>query len=166
MALQTHIFRHFLRLTQKGEKMSKIVIDILKQIQADAAVFYVKVHNLHWNVKGMDFYATHKATEEIYEQFADVFDDVAERVLQIGGMPFVTLADMLKAAKIKEESKTNFQSKQVAQAILADYEYFLKSFEKLSIEADKAKDKVSAGYADEKVGELQKAIWMLKSQLK
>ncbi|TLD96180.1 DNA starvation/stationary phase protection protein [Helicobacter jaachi] len=145
--------------------MSKKVIDILKQIQADSSVFYIKTHNFHWNVKGLDFHPTHKATQEIYEHFADVFDDVAERLLQIGGMPYVTLADMLKAAKIKEEPKTSFHSKQVAQAILSDYEYFLKIFSELSSEADKAGDKVSAAYADDKVGELQKAIWMLKAQL-
>ncbi len=144
--------------------MSKVV-DNLKQIQADAAVFYVKVHNFHCNVKGMDFYPTHKATEEIYEKYADVFDDVAERVLQIGGKPYVTLADMLKAAKIKEESKTSFNSKEVLKAILSDYEYFLKAFEGLSDEAEKAGDNVTQGYADDKVGELQKAIWMLKATL-
>ncbi|STP10715.1 Dps family protein [Helicobacter cinaedi] len=144
--------------------MSKVV-ELLKQIQADASVFYIKVHNFHWNVKGMDFHPTHKATQEIYEQFADVFDDVAERVLQLGEMPYVTLADMLKAAKIKEESKTSFCSKEIAQAVLADYEYFLKLFTELSAQADSQGDKVSAAYADDKVGELQKAIWMLKSQL-
>ncbi|TLD80472.1 DNA starvation/stationary phase protection protein [Helicobacter sp. MIT 05-5293] len=145
--------------------MSKKIVESLKQIQADAAVFFVKVHNFHWNVKGMDFHPTHKATEEIYEKFADVFDDVAERVLQIGEVPYVTLADMLKVAKIKEESKTTFHSKEIAQAILKDYEYFLKAFENLSDEADKADDKVTAAYADDKVAELQKAIWMLKAQL-
>ena len=113
----------------------------------------------------MDFYPTHKATEEIYEKYADVFDDVAERVLQIGGKPYVTLADMLKAAKIKEESKTSFNSKEVLKAILSDYEYFLKAFEGLSEEAEKAGDNVTQGYADDKVGELQKAIWMLKATL-
>ena len=144
--------------------MSKIV-EILKQIQADASVFYIKVHNYHWSVKGMDFHPTHAATQEIYEKYADVFDDVAERVLQLGGMPYVTMSDLLKNAKVKEESATSFSSKQIAQAILSDYEYFLESFSVLSSEADKAGDKVSAAYADDKVAELQKAIWMLKAQL-
>ncbi|WP_300948821.1 ferritin-like domain-containing protein [uncultured Helicobacter sp.] len=49
--------------------------------------------------------------------------------------------------------------------MLADYEYFLKAFENLSSEADKVGDNVTAAYADDKVGELQKAIWMLKAQL-
>ncbi|RDU60457.1 Dps family protein [Helicobacter marmotae] len=144
--------------------MSKVV-EILKQIQADASVFYVKVHNFHWNVKGADFHPIHKATEEIYENFADIFDDVAERILQLGEVPYVTLSDMLKKAKIKEESKTSFNSKDVLKAILADYEYFLKLFEELSSEADKADDKVSAGYADEQVAALQKALWMIRAQL-
>ncbi|RDU52586.1 DNA starvation/stationary phase protection protein [Helicobacter sp. MIT 00-7814] len=144
--------------------MSK-VIEQLKQIQADAQVFYVKVHNFHWNVRGMDFHPTHKATQEIYEEFADVFDDVAERVLQLGSVPYVTLADMIKAAKIKEESATSFDSKTIAKAILSDYEYFLKAFLQLSSDADAQGDKVSAAYADDKVAHLQKAIWMLKAQL-
>lgn len=144
--------------------MSK-VIEQLKQIQADAQVFYVKVHNFHWNVRGMDFHPTHKATQEIYEEFADVFDDVAERVLQLGNVPYVTLADMIKAAKIKEESATSFDSKTIAKAILSDYEYFLKAFLQLSSDADAQGDKVSAAYADDKVAHLQKAIWMLKAQL-
>lgn len=144
--------------------MSKVV-ETLKQIQADAAVFFVKTHNFHWNVKGLDFHAVHKATEEIYEEFADVFDDAAERILQLGGVPYVTLAEMLKVAKIKEESKSDFRSKDVLNAVLKDYEYFIKLFEKLSSEADKAGDKVSAGYADEQVGHLQKAVWMIKAQL-
>lgn len=144
--------------------MSK-VIEQLKQIQADAQVFYVKVHNFHWNVRGMDFHPTHKATQEIYEEFADVFDDAAERVLQLGGVPYVTLADMIKVAKIKEESATSFDSQAIAKAILSDYEYFLKAFLQLSSDADAQGDKVSAAYADDKVAHLQKAIWMLKAQL-
>ena len=85
--------------------------------------------------------------------------------MQICGKPYVTLEDMLKAAKIKEESKTSFNSKEVLKAILSDYEYFLKAFEGLSEEAEKAGDNVTQGYADDKVGELQKAIWMLKATL-
>lgn len=35
--------------------MSKI-IEQLKQIQADSHALYVKMHNYHWNIKGMDFF--------------------------------------------------------------------------------------------------------------
>lgn len=144
--------------------MSKIVQQ-LKQIQADSAVFYIKLHNYHWNVTGMDFHPTHKALEEMYDDMADLMDDVAERVLQIGDKPYVTMKDMLAAAKIKEESATSFDSKTIIKAILPEYEYFLNAFRGLSDTANEANDKATIALADEKVANLEKAIWMLKAQL-
>lgn len=144
--------------------MSKVV-QTLKQIQADSIVFYMKLHNLHWNVEGLMFKPIHEATEEIYEQFADVFDDTAERVVQLGEKPYVTLADAVKNAKIKEESATKFKPEQVLKAVLGDFEYFTKTFKELSNIADDSGDKVTADYANGIVAQLEKSIWMLKAQL-
>ncbi|TLE16255.1 DNA starvation/stationary phase protection protein [Helicobacter apodemus] len=144
--------------------MSKVV-PILKQIQADSAVFYIKLHNYHWNVKGMDFHPVHTALEGMYDDMADLMDDMAERILQIGEKPYVTIKDMLSHSKIKEESKTSFDSKTIVKAILPDYEYFLKSFKELSDAAGGANDKATTALADEKIATLEKAIWMLKAQL-
>lgn len=145
--------------------MSSKVVQSLKQIEADCAVFFIKLHNYHWNVKGMDFHPVHAALEEMYDDIADLMDDVAERVLQIGDKPYVTLKDMLAASKIKEESKTSFDSKTIAKAVLTDYEYLLKSFKSLSDIADEANDKGTVALADEKIATFEKAIWMLKAQL-
>ena len=60
-------------LKPKGDEMSKIVQQ-LKQIQADSAVFYIKLHNYHWNVTGMDFHPTHKALEGMYDDMAVGYD--------------------------------------------------------------------------------------------
>ena len=111
--------------------MSQIV-EKLKQIQADSAVFYIKLHNYHWNVKGMDFHPVHSALEAMYDEVTEQMDEVAERVLQIGEKPYVTLKDMLAASQIKEDSNTSFTSKDIVKIILPDYEYFLKSFRELS----------------------------------
>lgn len=144
--------------------MSKVV-QTLKQIQADSIVFYMKLHNLHWNVEGLMFKPIHEVTEEIYEQFADVFDDTAERVVQLGEKPYVTLADAVKNAKIKEESATKFKPEQVLKVVLGDFEYFTKTFKELSNIADDSGDKVTADYANGIVAQLEKSIWMLKAQL-
>lgn len=144
--------------------MSKVV-QLLQQIQADSLVFYTKLHNLHWNVEGLMFKPIHEATEKIYDEFADLFDDVAERIIQLGGNPYVTLSDILKNAKVKEEASTKFQPAQVLKIILDDFEYFLKSFKELSDVADELKDKVTADYANGVLANLEKEIWMLKVQL-
>lgn len=139
-------------------------IEVLKQIQADSIVFFMKTHNYHWNIKGANFPQIHAATQEIYENFADIFDDVAERIIQLGGVPYVTLADTLKVSKIAEESKHNFSANEVLDGVLKDYKYFEEVFKELSKIADENGDKVTAGFADEKVGQLQKALWMLNAQ--
>lgn len=139
-------------------------IELLKQLQADSIVFFMKTHNYHWNVKGVNFPQIHAATEQIYEQFATLFDDLAERILQLGGTPYVTLADALKASKIQEEGKTSFCANEVLEGVLKDYEYFEKAFKELSKLAGDECDGATVGYADEKIGALQKSIWMLKAQ--
>lgn len=140
-------------------------VKILRQIQADSIVFFMKVHNFHWNVKGKDFPQVHAATQKIYEEFADIFDDVAERIIQLGEVPYVTLEAALKAAKVKEESKSDFKSKDVLESILKDYEYFLGKFQKLSKVSSDSEDPATQGIADSQIAYLQKAIWMLKAQL-
>lgn len=139
-------------------------IEVLKQIQADSIVFFMKTHNYHWNVKGANFPQMHAATQEIYENFADIFDDVAERIIQLGGVPYVTLADALKASKIAEEGKQSFSANEVLEDVLKDYRYFESIFKELSKVADEVEDRVTSGFADEKVGQLQKALWMLNAQ--
>lgn len=139
-------------------------IETLKQLQADCIVFVMKTHNYHWNVKGSNFPQTHALTQEIYECFANTFDDLAERIIQLGGAPCVNLAEVLKLTKIKEESKTTFSTNEVLDGVLKDYEYFEKSFKELSSIAESEKDKATSAYADEKVAFLQKGLWMLKAQ--
>ncbi|WP_163566190.1 Dps family protein [Helicobacter suis] len=145
--------------------MKAKTVDLLKQLQADSLVLFVKLHNFHWNVKGSDFFPVHKFTQEVYEGFADMFDDLAERVVQLGHVPVVTLSEALELAHVKEESKHHFHSKEVFEAILKDYEHLEEHFKELSEVADHAKDAVTTAYADEQLAKLQKSIWMLKASL-
>lgn len=140
-------------------------IKLLKQLQADSIVLFMKVHNFHWNVRGSDFYQIHKATEGIYEDFADMFDDLAERIVQLGEKPVVTLTEAVKTAKVKEESRTEFKSKDILKEILRDFEYLEKEFKELSQLAEKENDRVTAAYADDKTATIQKSIWMFRASL-
>lgn len=143
----------------------KNVISLLKSLQADSTVLFMKLHNFHWNVKGMDFHPVHAATEEMYDGFADLLDDLAERVLQLGDKPLVTLKAVLASARIKEEEAMSFTSKAIAEAVLKDYEFLVAEFKNLSKLADEAGDKVTASLADDNVAKFEKSIWMLKAQL-
>lgn len=141
--------------------MSKKVIEQLKQIEVDANALFVKLHNYHWNIKGLQFYSVHEYTEKLYDMMSDVYDDTAERILQLGEKPVVTIEDIIKLTKIKTEKESSFDTKYVVENIIKDLEYMLKSWKKLSDIADEAKDKATVAMADEQIAILEKELWMV-----
>jgi starvation-inducible DNA-binding protein len=147
------------------ETVEMKTINKLKQIQADAMIMHIKLHNFHWNIKGMSFYPIHEMTEGMYTAMATLFDDAAERVLQLGQKPLVTMAQAVEYGHIEETDKTEFEAKEVFEAIKTDYLHFLYEFKELSNFAAELNDTTTIGFADENIAKLEKDIWMLKASL-
>ncbi len=141
------------------------VINQLKQIQADAHALYIKMHNYHWNIKGMDFFPVHSHTEEIYNNMSELYDDTAERVLQLGGKPYLTIQELANATKVETEEKESFNSKEIVTAIIEEYNYLLDEFKNLSKVASEVEDKTTEAFADEKVAKFEKDIWMMSNMI-
>ena len=135
----------------------------LNQLVADSNVLFTKLHNYHWNIKGMQFYNVHAKTEELYDQVAVLYDDLAERLLQLGGTPVVTLKQILELSRIKEESKNDFDTKYVVEKIVDDFKFLIKEFKELSSLSQN--DSTTAAFADDKIAFLEKEVWMLKALL-
>ena len=134
-----------------------------KQV-ANFAVLYIKLHNYHWFVKGNLFYTLHEKFEELYDEVTGYFDEVAERLLMIGGRPAATMKEYLSLASIQEASG-NESTEEMVQAIVKDFE---------TVNAELAEGiKAAAEAADEATvdlfvtisKDLQKNIWMLKTLL-
>lgn len=141
------------------------VITQLNQLQADSHALFVKFHDYHWNVKGMQFFAIHEYTETAYDQMADLFDDLAERALQLGGKAITcqkTLLDIAKAPKLTQDSYT---AKDVVAAMKDAYVYLKGEFVKLRQYADEADDFGTVAIAEENIAHLEKALWMIDSTL-
>ena len=81
--------------------MSKTV-EKLNLYLTNLNVLYRKVQNYHWNVTGTGFFAIHSKLEEYYDGINEQIDNVAERILAIGGRPLGTLKDYLEVTTIKE----------------------------------------------------------------
>jgi len=143
----------------------KKVVKQLKVLQASSLVMFTKIHNYHWNIKGMQFFPIHEMTEKIYGQFSTIYDDTAERVLQLGDKPVILLSDIEKISVIKEDKKTDFDAKYVLSNILKDFETLTKEFKKLGKLAEEDGDNVTLAYADENVAHLEKNIWMIGATL-
>lgn len=143
--------------------MNDALIVKMNQCLSNLQVAYVKLHNYHWNIQGKQFFEIHKVTEEYYEQFATMYDDVAERILQLGGKPLSSMKEYLENATIKEEAAKDFNAETVAKNVVADFEAIYNDFKEIRSIADEADDPVTIGYAEEQMGHFEKAFWMLKA---
>ncbi|MCI6988424.1 MAG: DNA starvation/stationary phase protection protein [Campylobacter sp.] len=144
--------------------MSK-VIEQLNQIQADAHVLSVQFHNYHWNVKGIQFFSVHQYTEKAYGDLAELFDEMAERAIQLGGKAVLCPKTLVEKAKVAPVQKDEFTPKEVLENVKRSYEYLLAEFRKLAKLADEADDRATAAICDDYIKDYEKAIWMLSATL-
>lgn len=142
--------------------MSK-VIEQLNQIQADAHGLFVKFHDLHWHVKGIQFFSVHEYTEKAYEDMSEIFDDVAERAIMLGGRPVVSVDELAKKSHIKHEVKQSYTPTEVLEIVLVEYKHLLEEFKKLDELADG--DSTTQMYAQDQIAKYEKSIWMLNATL-
>ena len=59
----------------------------MKQLLADYQVFYTNLRGFHWNIKGHGFFVLHGKFEDMYNNAAEKVDELAERILMLGGEP-------------------------------------------------------------------------------
>lgn len=113
----------------------------------------------------MDFYQIHAYTEKAYENMATLFDDMAERALQLGGKAVVKVDELTKLAKAPTISKASYKGEEVLKAVLKADEYLIAEFKKLESEAEKADDATTVAIAQGEYAKLEKEVWMLKNTL-
>ena len=133
----------------------------LNYLVADAQVLYTKLHNFHWHVKGPHFYQIHLKTEELYNHFATLYDALAERVIQLGGTPFVTLKDILANTRIEEFPSTKFTTGEIFENLKKDFSFLLSEFNKLGPMVEN--DSATTALIDEQITFLEKEIWMFEA---
>lgn len=135
----------------------------LNEYLANQQVMYIKLHNLHWYVKGHGFFTLHAKLEELYNQTAEIIDEVAERILAIGGSPVASLKNALEITRVKELSDENISSEHTVNVLIADVEYWIKDSKEIMELAEEAGDKGTESLFDGYLSEYQKLLWMLKA---
>ncbi|HSI82714.1 MAG: Dps family protein [Candidatus Methylacidiphilales bacterium] len=139
---------------------------ILNGLLADLHVLYVRTRNYHWNVTGDRFHSLHVFFEGLYTAQAEEIDEVAERIRSLGGRPFGTMAEFIKAATLKENPAEEIGATGMLQQLLADHESIIRS---VRASIPKVNDQNSdLGTADFLTGLMEaheKAAWMIRSHL-
>jgi starvation-inducible DNA-binding protein len=144
--------------------MNANLINSLNVILADSIVLYQKLHHFHWRVQGRGFFQLHAKFEEMYNHFAGVSDEVAERILMIGGQPLASLKQALELSSIQESNEVPAAGDMVVQ-LRAELDGFRSKVRAAVVEAEEAGDRGSVGLLDPIADALDKEIWMLDAYL-
>lgn len=145
--------------------MSKKLHEKLNEYLANQQVMYIKLHNLHWYVSGSSFFTLHAKLEELYDQTAEIIDELAERMLAIGASPVGSMKKALSLTKVKELEDQTISGEDTVKALQRDVEYWIKDSKEIVKLAEEADDNVTADLFNEYLAEYEKLAWMLKAYL-
>lgn len=140
------------------------VVKELNQQVANWTVAFTKLHNFHWYVKGPNFFSLHEKFEELYNEASQYVDDLAERILAIGGNPVGTLKESLDISIVDEAGK-NYTAEQMVEAFSKDLTNISEQLAKAIEVAGEAGDDVSEDMFIGMKNSIDKHNWMFKSYL-
>lgn len=145
---------------------SQEVKDYLNTVVATQGQFYIRLHQFHWYVKGPHFFTLHEKFEELYDEVTANLDEVAERLLAIGGEPYSTLQEFIDHSIIKEKAEDkNLSQDEMVKAVVADLETIAESLQKGAELTDEHEDFPSNDMLIAMKESTDKHIWMLKAYL-
>lgn len=145
--------------------MSKLS-DCLNELLADLNVYFRKLQNYHWNIKGEDFFVIHEKLEEYYNEVFTQIDEVAEHILMIGEEPLGTLQDYLNVSKIEEAKNEKVDRNTVFSELIDGYTKLLDKVQEIKKEADGCFCCATSSLMDEYILDYKKKLWMLKQSEK
>jgi len=144
--------------------MSRPVTEVLNKQVANWSVMYVKLHHYHWYVQGANFFTLHAKFEELYNEAAKYVDDLAERLLAVGGKPVSTMQACMEHASIKEAAGGE-SAEQMVQAVVSDFTTLAGELKEGIAAAEAADDEATGDMFLGMTETLEKHVWMLKSFL-
>ncbi len=104
--------------------------------------------------------------EEYYNGLNTQIDDVAERILAIGGRPLGTLKDYLEVSTISEAKNEAISIADAVADVKKEFEAMLKLVKEVKEVADEENDYGTSALVDEYISTYEKDLWMLNAYLK
>lgn len=148
-----------------GENAKKVSVSVLNATLADAIDLTNCVRMAHWTLRGPSFIGLHLMLEGFYNELFATADEVAERLVQIGGTPDGTtqvVSDKTRLSPYPQQTTAQFEHiKELADRFSA----LGKSVREGIDATDEAGDADTADLLTALSRDLDKKLWMLESHL-
>ena len=146
------------------KKSRKLVADTMIRVLADTFILSLKVRNFHWNVLGPNFKPLHELFQDIYEDLDESGDEIAERIRALGFHCPGSYAEFIAVSAIKEE-RGHLEALDMVRRLVLDLELLIRRIDEVKSVAMSVDDDASADLMIERLADLTKFAWMLRSHL-
>ena len=143
--------------------MSEVIAQ-LNNLLSTYHVFYLNVRGYHWNVKGEHFFTLHPKFEELYTALQLQIDEIAERILTLGGTPLHAYSDFTQHTSIQEDKNVK-DGNACVKGVVTSLQALITEQRKVSALAADSEDQGTADLVDAYVQEQEKLIWMYNAFL-
>jgi starvation-inducible DNA-binding protein len=145
------------------DNAKKTSIGVLSGCLADSIDLYNATRHAHWNVKGPSFGSLHTLFEEFYTQLATDIDEVAERLVQLGGTAMGTSQSVQGSTRLQPYPVELKAGMDHVHALLDRYGQLAKEYRSGIDTTDEAGDADTADILTGISKNLDKAVWMLEA---
>ena len=144
----------------RGEKE----VSLLNILLANYQTYYQNLRGVHWNIKGKRFFELHVKFEALYNAAQEQVDEIAERILTLGGVPFHTLESYVKHATVPV-GENIFDDEKTVRLVIDSISALLPLERELLSLSDEIGDEGTNSLISDFISEQEKNVWMLKAYL-
>lgn len=126
---------------------------------------YMNVRGFHWNIVGKQFFQLHQKFEEVYNGLNEMADEIAERILMLGGTPVHAFSKYIQMATIKEKENVSTADATVKELISDTMVLLNNERELVELAADNG-DEGTVGLISGYIEQHEKMLWMLNATLR
>ena len=146
-----------------AKKSEELSVD-LNTLLANFQTYYQNLRGIHWNIKGKRFFDLHVKFEELYNDANIKVDEIAERILTLGGVPQHTFNDYIQNSKVPV-GKNVTQDEDAIRLIVDSLTELLLIERKILDTSDDANDEGTNSMMSDFITEQEKTVWMMKAWL-
>ncbi|MCT4796791.1 MAG: DNA starvation/stationary phase protection protein [Exiguobacterium sp.] len=142
---------------------SQGALNTLNKEVANYGLLFVKLHNYHWYISGPHFFTYHEKLEELYNLVAELYDDVAERLLMNDGEPYATMKEYLEHSTLQEGDR-HAETDQMIKDIIGDFKQIRQEMQDAMENFEDGDEAIEDTFVSH-IERLEKEIWMMSAAL-
>lgn len=144
-------------------KVREKIVDLLSDRLSDTIDLRSQIHQAHWNVKGPNFIGLHELFDKIVGELGEPIDDIAERIVQLGGSALGTVRIAAKRSTLREYPANISAGKDHVDAVSDVLAVYGKLVREAIERSDEIGDKDTADLFTGISRQIDKALWLVEA---